>query len=189
MNACRSTLLLYRRPTAARLKICCYHLLAAIVFCLLSGCQQEPVRGEFRLGDPAPDFAARDLDGGVVVLSSLRGKPVILRFFETDCRFCRADTPVITELYQKYREQGLVILYIGSFYDKESSLRAFIDELGIDFPVVMDGSAKLADLYQIKVYPQTLFISPDQRLLGALLGAVGEAEVREIFAEHLQQVP
>jgi peroxiredoxin len=188
MNACRSTLLLYGGPTAARLKICCC-LLAAIVLSLLSGCQQEPARGDFRLGDPAPDFAARDLDGGVVVLSSLRGKPVILRFFETDCRFCRADTPVITELYQKYREQGLVILYIGSFYDKESSLRAFIDELGIDFPVVMDGSAKLADLYQIKVYPQTLFISPDQRLLGALLGAVGEAEVVEIFAEHLQQVP
>jgi peroxiredoxin len=165
-------------------------LLLAVLLCVfLVGCRQEPVRQDFRLGDPAPDFAARDLDGGVVVLSSLRGKAIILRFFESDCRFCKADTPVLADLSQRYRQQGLVVLYVGSFYERESALRGFVAEQGIDFPVIMDQGAKLADLYRIKVYPQTFFISPEQKLVGALLGAVGAAEVREIFAPYVQLSP
>ncbi len=164
-------------------------LLPLLALLLLFGCQPEKPPAEFSLGDPAPDFAARDLDGRVVVLSSLRGKAVILRFFESDCRFCKADTPILAELSRRYRQDGLMVLYVGSFYDQEAALRAFVAEQGIDFPVLLDQSARLADLYRIRVYPQTLFISPEQTLVGALLGAVGAAEVREIFAPYLELAP
>ena len=53
------------------------------------------VAGNFpKKGDAAPDFAAKDLDGNVAVLSSLGNGPIILRFFESNCRFCKADTPM-----------------------------------------------------------------------------------------------
>ncbi|MGW8193690.1 MAG: peroxiredoxin family protein, partial [Desulforhopalus sp.] len=133
----------------------------------------------------APDFAVKDIDGRVIVLSSYTGSPVIIRFFETGCRFCKADTPVFARFYERYKQQGLQVLYIGSFYESVEALREFAGELKINFPVAMDKDAKLADLYNIRAYPQTLFISPDRKIIAALLGGVGEAELEEILGKYL----
>lgn len=152
---------------------------------LLLGCDREAPPASLQLGDTAPDFAAKDLDGNVFVLSNLQGGPVILRFFETNCRFCKADTPAFTAFYQKYRDRGLQILYIGSFYESVDSLRSFAGELGTQFPVIMDSDAKLANLYAIRAYPQTLFLGPDRKILAAVLGGVGEAELMEILGQYL----
>jgi len=155
---------------------------------LLIGCDKEretpPAR--LQLGDSAPDFAAKDLDGNVVILSNLHRGPVILRFFETNCRFCKADTPVFTEFYKKHQNKGLKVLYVGSFYENENSLRAFVGELSTAFPVILDNASKLADLYGIRAYPQTLFLSPDRKILAAILGGVGEAEMSEILGKYLE---
>lgn len=148
---------------------------------LLPGCVQEERAEPLQLGDTAPDFAIKDLSGKVTVLSNLLGGPVILRFFETNCRFCRADTPAFTKFYTAHKDKGLQVLYIGSFYEEEENLEAFAKDLGIVFPVAMDKQAKLADLYGIRAYPQTIFIGPDQKILAAILGGVGEVELREIF--------
>lgn len=166
-----------------------FYYVVAILSCLLislfSGCSPQQQTRELHLGDEAPDFAAKDLNGNVHVLSSKKGYPVILRFFETDCRFCKADTPAFTRFYSGNRAKGLEILYIGSFYEDEKALNDFVKELNPDFPVAVDANGRLADLYGIKAYPQTLFISPDQKILAALLGGVGEAELKEILGQFL----
>lgn len=150
----------------------------------LAGCVQEEKSKGLSLGDSAPDFAIKDLDGQVTVLSNLKGTPVILRFFEANCRFCRADTPAFNNFYDQNKEK-VRILYVGSFYENEQSLRTFAEELGLLFPVAVDTKARLADLYGIRAYPQTLFISPEQEILAALLGGVGEAELIEILGKFL----
>lgn len=159
-----------------------------MLFCLiLAGCSPQEAPKGLQLGDPAPDFAAKGLDDRVIVLSSLRGGPVILRFFESSCRFCQADTPAFKEFYHKYRDRGLQVIYVGSFYEKRENLQKFAADMQIDFPIVMDAEAKLADLYDIRAYPQTLFISPDQKILAAMLGGVGKAELQEILGKYLDQ--
>lgn len=157
-----------------------------LLVALLSGCSQQEVVKPLQLGDTAPDFAVKDLQGKVTVLSSLQGRPVVLRFFETNCRFCKADTPAFIKFYSEYKDKGLQILYIGSFYENIQQLQAFADDLAIPFVVAMDKEPLLADLYDIRAYPQTVFIGPDRKILAALLGGVGEAELKEIFAGYLQ---
>ncbi|MCP4337824.1 MAG: TlpA family protein disulfide reductase [Desulfobulbaceae bacterium] len=163
-----------------------FFLLLVLLLPVFLGCVQEKKIKPLQLGDTAPDFAAKDLEGKVIILSNLRGSPVILRFFETNCRFCRADTPAFTKFYLEHKDQGLQVLYIGSFYEKVESLQAFADELGLVFPIAMDIEAGLADLYDIRAYPQTVFISPDQKILAAILGGVGEAELQEIMGKYLE---
>lgn len=156
-----------------------------LLLLLLLGCIQEKKAKPLQLGDTAPDFAIKDLSGKVTVLSNLHGSPVILRFFETNCRFCRADTPAFTKFYSEHKDKGLQVLYIGSFYENVDKLREFADEMDIVFPVAADGDAALADLYDIRAYPQTIFIDPEQKLLAAILGGVGEAELQEILGKYL----
>ena len=156
-----------------------------LLFLLLLGCGQGKKSKPLQLGDTAPDFAIKDLSGKVTVLSNLRGGPVILRFFETNCRFCRADTPAFTKFYTEHKDKGLQVLYIGGFYENVVKLREFAEEMAIVFPVAADKDAALADLYDIRAYPQTIFIDPEQKLLAAILGGVGEAELQEILDKYL----
>ena len=171
--------------TAMKHKAFLFFMLLLLLLPLFLGCVQDKKIKPLQLGDTAPDFAVKDLEGKVIVLSNLHDSPVILRFFETNCRFCRADTPAFTKFYLEHKDQGLQVLYIGSFYEKVESLQAFADELGIVFPIAMDKKAELADLYDIRAYPQTVFISPDQKILAAILGGVGEAELQEILGKYL----
>lgn len=160
-------------------------LLLVVFFFTITGCQPAEERKALRLGDKAPDFAIKDIDGGVVVLSSLQGQGVILRFFETNCRFCKADTPAFVQFAKKIGEDNLTVLYVGSFFESEESLRNFAEEQGVNFPVAVDRDGKLAELYDVRGYPQTLFIGKEMELLAGILGGVGTAELEEIMGKHL----
>ena len=163
-------------------------VLAVLLILLLAGigCQPERKGGPLMAGDTAPDFAARDLNGNVVVLSSLAGKPVVVRFYETDCRYCRADTPLFNSYFEKYREKGLQVVYVSSFYADIKTVQSFVELLKVPFPVVLDEGGRLADLYNVKVYPQTFMIGPDRQILANIFGGVGEAEFQEILVKYLQ---
>ena len=70
-----------------------------------------------RVGDIAPDFDVplddgtsyqlHDLDGNPVRLEDLRGKAVWVNFFATLCPPCQGETPVLREVAEKYKDQGL----------------------------------------------------------------------------------
>ncbi len=152
---------------------------------LLGGCQEKPQIEELDVGDVAPDFAAKDLNGNVIVLSSFAGKPVVVRFVETNCRFCKADTPIFNSYFEKYQGNGLQVIYISAFSDDKAAVEQFIDLLEVSFPMVLDRQAKLADLYDVLIYPQTFMIGPDRLIKGNLYGGVGEAEFNEILGEYL----
>ena len=77
-------------------------LLMILCWVSIFGCSNEEVAKEIAVGDDAPDFMAKDLQGNVVILSYFKDQPVILRFWETDCKFCRADTPIINVYFEKY---------------------------------------------------------------------------------------
>lgn len=146
---------------------------------LLAACSTPPAR--LAVGDTAPDFLIEDLAGRAVKLSGLRGKPVVIRFFVTDCKFCRADTGVFSDYYRKHREQGLEVLYITTTVDRDQ-VKAFAEELKIPFPVAIDYDRKVSRAFNIKVEPQTIILGADHRIRGAILGGVGERELDELLA-------
>lgn len=138
-----------------------------------------------KVGDSAPDFCLKDINGEIVILSYWKTNPVILRFWETDCMFCRADTPVFTAFYEKYKDQGLKMVYISSYYENLKDIKSFVQQYGIDFHVIMDKEGKLAELFSIEQYPQTLTISPEHIITASMDGGVGEVELQELLGSYL----
>lgn len=160
------------------------HLAAVLLLLVGAGCGGSKPEKPLKLGDQAPVFAVRDLAGQTISLDAWQGKPVILRFWSTDCKYCRADTPIFNSYFDKYREQGLQVVYISRNPD-EKMVRDFVADLDIRFPVVIDTKGELAALYHVKIDPQTIVIDPQQKIVAAILGGVSEAELQKLLGDYL----
>lgn len=60
------------------------------------------------VGDPLPEFSVTMSDGRVIHREALRGKPSCIVFFNTSCGDCRAELPVVEQVYRMYGTDGTV---------------------------------------------------------------------------------
>lgn len=169
-----------------KIKTPLYILMAACCsLLLLYSCSGQGSKA-IRVGDTIASFSGTDLKGNMFSLATHKGKPVIVRFFLMDCPYCKADTPIFNAFYEKYRQQGLEIVYINNNGKNAGEVKAFAEELAINFPVIYDPQGKIAKQYNVKVQPLTLVLSPEHKLLAALLGGVSEAELQELLGQHFR---
>ncbi len=154
-----------------------------ILVVLLAACSGNGAK-KLKIGDTVPTFTAEDIDGKHVSLANMKGKPVILRFWSTECKFCRADTPVFNNYYNRFKEKGLHIYYINTSQTKKE-VRDFMKDLDVQFPVILDAEGELAKKYHVKLQPLTIVISPEHTLLAAILGGISNAELEDLIAKDL----
>jgi peroxiredoxin len=162
-----------------------FFFIIAASLLLLNSCSGEDTKA-IRVGDAIASFSGTDLQGKTFTLASHKGKPVIMRFFLLNCPYCKADTPIFNTFYDEYRKQGLEIVYINNNGANPEEVNEFARELQIDFPVIFDPEGKIAKQYNVKVQPLTLVLSPEHKLLAALLGGVSEAELNELLNQYLK---
>ena len=148
-------------------------------------------------GAIAPDFLLELVDGGETRLSDFRGQPVVLNFWATWCRPCRQEMPQLVEAYDKYKDEGLVIIGLN-LQEGRSVIQPFADEYGMDFPLLIDRDGDVGDKYRLLGLPTTLFIDADgviQRVFNGPLqeeedgtnvqGAIGESDLEAGIQEIL----
>lgn len=163
-------------------------ILVACIFLgslLVAGCSGDKKKA-IRTGDTLAPFSGTDLQGNTFSLAAHREKPVIVRFFLVDCPYCKADTPIFNKFYEKYRPEGLTIVYINNNGATVDAVKNFVGELDVHFPVIYDPEGNLAKKYNIKIQPLTMILSPDHKLLAALLGGVSEAELNELLSPYFK---
>lgn len=111
-------------------------------------------------GFNAPDFTLKTPTGEPYTLSELQGKAVIINLWATWCPPCRAEMPAMQELYEEYKDQGLVILAINMAYqDAPLDIVPFVNQHGLTFPILLDETGTVANLYQLRSLPSTFFIN------------------------------
>jgi len=110
------------------------------------------------VGHLAPDFTLPSLDGQTVRLSDLRGKAVLLNFWATWCAPCRLEMPTIDKAYQEYKSRGLEILAVSLDAGSNSVVKNFMQELKLDFPVLLDPNMEVLRLYRQFSIPATFLI-------------------------------
>ena len=115
-----------------------------------------------QVGFTAPDFTLESLTGDPITLSDLRGKVVVLNLWASWCPPCRAEMPALNAVYQKFRDQGLVVLGVNTtFQDDETNARAAIRDWGLTFPIVFDRDGATSRQYRVQAMPTTFFIGRD----------------------------
>ena len=137
----------------------------------------------------AADFTVCDTDGNAVKLSDFAGKPAVVNFWATWCKYCVQELPDFESLYEEYKDQVsflMVDLTDGQRETKDKALE-FIKKQGYSFPVYFDSDFSAADAYSISSVPLTLFVDKDGNLYQAQIGMTGEAVLREYIEALLKQ--
>ena len=115
-----------------------------------------------RVDRMAPGFELDNLDGQAVSLESLRGRYIMLNFWATWCGPCRNEMPFMQEIYENpdWSAQGLRIVAVN-IGESASQAKAFMDEFGFEFQVLLDSDTRIAAAYNIRGIPTTFFIDRD----------------------------
>jgi peroxiredoxin len=133
-----------------------------------------------QIGQPAPDFELRDLEGHAVRLSQFRGKTVVLEWFNPECPFVRASHTKgsLKGLAEKYTDKGIVWLAINSGapgkqgHGVEANLGG-VRKYGLKHPVLLDENGAVGHLYDARHTPH-MYVVDDKGVL-AYRGAIDNA--------------
>lgn len=133
----------------------------------------------FQVGERAPDFTLRSLDGKSVTLSALRGKPVLLNFWATWCAPCRVEMPWLVQLDETHRAQGLNVIGVAVESGSNEEVAAFARERGVQYEIVQGDSATLNEFGGVRFMPQSFFIDREGRITKAITGLTDEKEIAD----------
>jgi peroxiredoxin len=139
-----------------------------------------------RPGDLAPEFAVtnddgttyqlEDLHGSPVRLADLRGKGVWVNFFTTWCPPCQSEVPVLRDLSERYKDQGLEVVAISVQETQPSDVQAYADRYGLGYTIGFDGSGRIFDRYKANALPTQFFIGPDGVIRDVVIAPLTEAQ-------------
>ncbi|HJX30303.1 MAG TPA: TlpA disulfide reductase family protein [Thermodesulfobacteriota bacterium] len=92
--------------------------------------------GESENLKPAPDLKLTDINGNTFKLSDYRGKVVIINFWALWCPPCQIEIPHLVSLYDKYKDNGLVVLGIAISSGNDKKIKEKAKEWNINYPVI-----------------------------------------------------
>lgn len=145
------------------------------------------------VGRVAPDIDTTLLDGSRFRLADEVGRKVIvLNFFATWCVPCRKEMPELERFAAANREH---VRLIGiDAREARALVEQFVTDVGVSFPVGIDGGGEILKAYDVDAYPTTVVIGAAGRVqlyeAGAIsnaditLGAIVEGEARSIANGH-----
>lgn len=105
-----------------------------------------------------PSGAAPPVSGGLLTASELdwrayRGKPMLLHFWATWCGICEAENDSINEIARDWP-----VLTVAMSSGSDDEVRAYMEQHGLDFPVLNDQNGVLAAQYGITGVPASFFL-------------------------------
>ena len=164
-------------------------LLALLAYGLV---QNEPDRGvdeALARGEraPAPALELPKLGAaGTASLGDYRGQVVVLNFWASWCKPCRAESPLLERWHRRMQDRGGTVVGVD-MQDVTSSAQAFIDEYGLSYPMLKDKEGEGVEKFGVVAYPETFVIDRKGRIAAVQRGPVDERFMRRSVVPLLER--
>ena len=137
------------------------------------------------IGARAPEIALPDVNGKIIKLSSLKGNVVLIDFWASWCRPCRAENPNVVKLYNKYKNKNFTIYSISLDQDRKKWIDA-INQDQLSWPnhvSELTGWKSTPGIqYGVSSIPKTFLIDKDGIIIGYdLRGSTLEKKLSELL--------
>lgn len=139
-----------------------------------------------KVGGLAPEIELNSPEGKPIKLSSTRGNYVLIDFWASWCRACRAENPNNVKLYKKYHDKGFEIYGVSLDKSKDAWLKAIKDD-NLTWIHVSDlkfWQSEGAKTYNVRGIPHTVLLDKEGKIIATgLRGKALEDKLEELFGE------
>ena len=117
-------------------------------------------------GTNSPDINLPDYNGKDILLSSLRGKIVLIQFWSAKDRASRIQNEALTELYSKYKSRGFEIYQVSVDNERTAWIDA-IEQDGLNWINVgdMKGSVSALHNYNVQKVPSNYILDKEGNIV------------------------
>ena len=127
------------------------------------------LRERIEPGRQAPNFTLAQRNGTPLTLSDFRGKVVVLDFWASWCKPCRASFPWLREFYEEYQNKGVEIIGVSIDKNKTSWEKALSDEK-LPWLQVLDGTLghkekRVGELYDVLYVPTFVLLDKEGKIV------------------------
>jgi peroxiredoxin len=130
-------------------------------------------------GDTAPDFTLPGLDGRQYSLHDAGDGPVLLAFWQAECRTCKLAAPYLNRLYGAYENLDWPFWAIAQ--DEAAEVRKFVPEYGFRPTVLVDGPAlAVSAAYDPEATPTLYLLEPPGRRVTLVSAGFDKAGLNEV---------
>ncbi len=126
---------------------------------------------------PAPDFSLPALDGEVVSLRALRGRPVVVNFWATWCLPCQSEHPMLQQAAAAYAGRAF---FVGIVYqDEVDAVRRSLQQAGSNFPQLVDVGSKVAIDFGVAGVPESFILDAHGTIVHKASGVLTPRVLRD----------
>jgi thiol-disulfide isomerase/thioredoxin len=124
-------------------------------------------------------------------LADLKGKVVLVDFWTYSCINCIRTIPYLNAWYEKYADQGLVIVGVSTpefdFEKSPANVQAAVEKFGIKYPVVQDNDHGTWNAYQNRYWPHKYLVDDEGFIRYDHIGEGNYAETEKVIQSLLQE--
>ena len=122
-----------------------------------------------------PQITLEQLDGTHITLSKLKGQPAVINLWASWCAPCRRELPLLMSSAAKNPN---VMFIFASQKESREKVSTYLDDKGLKLEhVLLDKKGQLADLFQSRALPTTLFFNSSGELSDAYLGELTQVSL------------
>ena len=135
-------------------------------------------------GSTATNFSELDIKGDSLSLLKFRGKYILLDFWASWCKPCRAGNPELVRLYKKYKERGIEFIGIADDNSNEDKWKLAVEKDNVNiWRHILD--KRIGNDYAVHTIPLQILIDPN----GKIIGRFGEGgEPNENISKSLEKI-
>ncbi len=139
------------------------------------------------IGSIAPELNFPNPDGKIITIESLRGKYVLIDFWASWCRPCRAENPNVVKLYNEYKDKGFTVFSVSLDKDKNRWLDA-IKQDNLYWPNhvsdLKQWKSEAVKTYGFTGIPFTVLIDQEGQIIAKnLRGAALDNKIKELLGD------
>ena len=131
----------------------------------------EPVLSALASPLTAPPLRLTDIDGSSFNLEDHSGQVVLVNFWASWCRPCVTEIPSLHRLGAVLADEEFRIVTVNVGEDRER-ISAFLQQVPVELPVLMDYDASTSKDWMIYVYPSSYLVDYQGVIRYAYLGAL-----------------
>jgi thiol-disulfide isomerase/thioredoxin len=143
------------------------------------------------VGTYAPEFPDYDpsrwINSRPLMIKNLRGKIVVVDFWEFTCINCIRTLPYVKGWYARYEPYGIVVIGVHApefeFGKSRAGVERAVRDFGLTYPIVLDNDYEIWHLYANAYWPHKYVVAPDGKIIYDRVGEGGYDDTEQILQD------